>query len=160
MRLNKKQRALVLKWVAEGLLTDAINHRAAAEEPPFEVSRQQVDGYRKRSRLRIAQLVETSDSDALKSGPALKEERVKLLKDLADLLKLDIFGAHLWVTDVRLSMYTRVDIERFNAAEVEQLRGVLDDIAKEMGERKIKADLRLPGANVVVYVPDNGRNPA
>jgi hypothetical protein len=48
------------------------------------------------------------------------------LQQLAALMEKDLFGGFLWV----------VDYEEFNTAEVQQYRGVLDDIAKEVGDRK------------------------
>jgi len=84
----------------------------------------------------------------MESGFALDFERVKALKELAQRLIVELlFGGRLWLTDKKQlgggELATVVDIERFNAAEVEQLRGVFDDIAKEKGERKTVVDLNV-----------------
>jgi len=53
-------------------------------------------------------------------------------------------GDRRWVKDVkgigRGEDFERVTIERPNAAWVTQFRGLLDDIAKEVGDRKPKDD--------------------
>jgi hypothetical protein len=80
MRLKKKQKEAVLRWIAEGLQSDEINQRAAEFIPPFQVFRQQVDYYRRTRRADIAALVKVGEQDALTEGLATKGERVKKLK--------------------------------------------------------------------------------
>lgn len=77
----------------------------------------------------------------LEDGYGLSWERVKTLKDLASALLADLTtGGKRWVRDWKQigsgESAQPIEIERFNGAEVEQLRGVLDDIAKEKQERK------------------------
>lgn len=101
----------------------------------------------------------------LETGLALDHERVDALKRLAARL-LDELGAQdrLWVRDTKWvgpgDVGERVDVERFNGSEVEQLRGLLDDIAREKGERvKRHEHSGRDGAPipVVITLPDNGR---
>jgi hypothetical protein len=77
----------------------------------------------------------------LEDGYGLHWERVRALKALAETLLADLTeGGKRWVTEPKQigsgPTATVVELERFNAAEVEQFRGVLDDIAKEKRERK------------------------
>jgi hypothetical protein len=63
-----------------------------------------------------------------------------VLKELADTLLADLRDpAKRWLRDVKGigqgENWTQIEIERFNAAELEQLRGLLADIAKETGGR-------------------------
>jgi hypothetical protein len=151
MRLQKAQKEAVLKWIVEGLQTDEINNRAATFIPPFTVSRQQVDYFRKTRKVEIEALIKAGEQDALTEGLAVKAERVKKLKMLAALMEKDLFGGFLWTDQVKGvgsgDIAEIVDYEEFNAAEVVQYRGVLDDIAKELGDRKEK-----PGdVNVNIY---------
>lgn len=93
--------------------------------------------------------------EVLESGLALDFERVDVLKRVAQRLLDEIeTGGRLWLQDVKAigsgEHAERVDIERFNAAEVEQLRGLLDDIAKEMGERKTGVELSGDAENPLV----------
>lgn len=145
MRLRKTQKEALLSWIAEGLQTDEINSRAASFDPPFNVSRQQVDFYRDRRGIEVAALREAGEYDALKAGLALKAERVKRLQQLAALMERDLFGGFLWTEQVKMigsgPFAKEVDYEEFNTAEVQQYRGVLDDIAKEMGDRKSVAEV-------------------
>ena len=57
----------------------------------------------------------------------------------------DITGGFLWLDQVKAlgagPNMEIVDYEEFNTAEVQQLRGVFDDIAKELGHRKDKLEL-------------------
>ena len=147
MRLKKEQREAVIKWVVAGFRSDEINNRAAAWIPPFSVSRGQVVYYRKTRGIDVAKLEEMGEHDALNSGLALVSERVKKLKELAELLENDIFGDLLWTDNVKGvgsgPVATIVDYEEFNAAEVAAYRGVLDDIAKEMSHRVQRQEHKL-----------------
>jgi len=138
-RLLQSQKELLIQWIAEGLLTDEINKRAAKCAEPFHVSRQQVDYYRKRCDADIKELQAQARFQALNTGLALKEERVQVLRDLSEKLMEDLNLANkqnkLWVP----GRYG----EQFNRAEVDALRGLLDDIAKELGHRSIKTDVSV-----------------
>jgi hypothetical protein len=84
----------------------------------------------------------------LEDGYGLAHERVAALKGLAVTLHQELTeGGRLWVTDVKQvgggERAQFVDVERFNAPEVEQFRALLDDIAKEKGERAKKIDIEF-----------------
>ena len=129
----------MIQWIAEGVQSDEINERASRFDPPFEVFRQQVDYYRKTRDAAIKAIVAAGEQEALTEGLALKGERVKKLKQLAALMENDLFGGFLWLDQVKGvgsgDIAQIVDYEEFNAGEVVQYRGVLDDIAKEVGQR-------------------------
>lgn len=139
-RLQKQQKQALIAWVAEGLEIGEINARAAEFRPRFRVSPQQVDYYRKRTRTSIDAIRAGGEMDALTSGLALRAERVKRLARLAELIEDDLFGERLWVEDVKSigsgPGAREVEFEKFNSAGVTEYRGILDDIAKELGERK------------------------
>lgn len=167
MRLSKSQRESLIVWITEGISLSEINARAAAHEPPFEISKQQADWYRKTRRAPIREIQSRDEFNALATGLALKVKRVERLAALAALLENDIFGARLWVEMVKGvgkgEDFQLIRYEEFNAAEVQQYRGLLDDIAKELGDRANKQVLSGPDDgpiqvdNVVIYIPDNGR---
>lgn len=125
MRLTKKQKNMVLACVAEGLETDEINARASRCKPAFSVSRQQVDHYRESRGVRLDELKESGEVEALSSGFALRDERVRVLSEIAAKLHQDLAAALL-----------RDD--EFKEGEIRQLRGLLADLALEMGDRKTK----------------------
>jgi hypothetical protein len=129
MKLNKKQKEHLLALVAEGLQSDEINRRAARFKPAYSVSRQQVDFYRDSRKVKLDELKEASESGALKSGFALKERRVEVLSDIAERIYQDLQGG----------IRERAAFE-FKEAEIRQLRGVFDDLAKEAGDRKQKVE--------------------
>lgn len=146
MKLNKKQREQLLTWIAEGLESGEINKRASKFKPAFEVTRQQVDHYRKTRDVSIEELKGQGETSALKTGLALKENRVKMLQDLADLLAADIFkGGLLWTESAKGigsgPTWERYEYKEFNAAEVRELRATLEDIAAEVGDRIRKQEI-------------------
>lgn len=155
MRLRKAQKEAVIQWMAEGLQSDEINERAKGFIPPFSVSRQQVDYYRKTREGDLAVMIAAGEAEALTTGLALKEERVKSLKRLAALMERDIFGGFLWTDQVKSvrdgESSTVVEYEEFNRSEVDAYRGVLDDLAKETGGRAIKQELTGKMTFRVVY---------
>jgi len=62
---------------------------------------------------------------------------------------------NLWLKDVKQigagEHSERVDIERFNSPLIEQLRGALDDLAKETGGRRQKVDANVSGALTINF---------
>jgi hypothetical protein len=158
MRLKKKQKEIVLTWVAEGLQTDEINERAAMFKPSFVVSRQQVDYYRKTRKQDIAVISAISEKNALIEGYALKETRVYKLSILAALLERDLLNGFIWLDQVKGvgsgPIAEIVDYEEFNTAEIAQFRGILDDIAKETGGREKNIDIKSDGEKIVVRLVD------
>lgn len=139
-RLRKKQKEAVLSWIAEGLETGEINERAAKFRPAFEVTSAQVDYYRATRDADLRAIARASETQALSSGYALKEQRVLALQQIAELMYRDITGGFLWLDQAKAlgagDNAVIMDYEEFNTAEVQQLRGVFDDIAKEVGQRK------------------------
>lgn len=150
----------MIKWAAAGYETDEINKLAADFEPPFRVTRQQVDYYRKSRRVDLADIQRAGQEEALTEGLALKGERVRRLKQLAALMERDLFNGFLWLEQVKGvgsgDIAEIVEYEEFNAAEVAAYRGVLDDIAKETGGRVQRQELTGAdgGALEVRYVND------
>jgi hypothetical protein len=136
---------MVLSWIAEGLETDEINQRAATQDNPFTIGRTAVAHYRKSRAVKIEEIRNTRELKALTQGLAAKSTRVEQLKEMADLLRGELKSGRMWVTDVKGigkgADFERVEVERFNSAEVEQWRGLLDDIAREVGDRKTQVDL-------------------
>ena len=142
MRLKKAQKDALLEWIAAGKKTDEINDLAAEHTPPFNVSRQQVDGYRKRRKVDIEAIIQQDEMRSLTSGLAIKEVRVSRLKRLAEMMEGDLFGDRLWTDEVKGigsgTIAEIVEYEEFNRSEVDAYRGLLDDIAKEIGHRSFR----------------------
>jgi hypothetical protein len=79
--------------------------------------------------------------EIMETGYALVWERVRALKELADKLFAELQeSGRLWMREVKIvgsgKNAREIVLERFNASEVEQLRGLLADLAKETGGRK------------------------
>jgi len=145
----------VLEWISEGLQTDEINLRAAKLKKPFHVSRQQVDYYRKSRKVDILAIKQVGENNALTTGLAITEERVRRLQILAELMWKDLTGGFLWLDDVKgvgSGINSEiVDFEKFNNGELSEFRATLEDIAKETGGRAIKQDIKSDN-NIVLTV--------
>jgi len=91
----------------------------------------------------------------MEAGYALSHERVAALKRLAEKLFDELQDPEkLWLRDYKGGGKAGFrEIQRFNAAEVEQLRGLLDDIAKEKGDRREKVDLAASGSVAIQVIP-------
>lgn len=122
--LTTEQRTLIRKWIAAGLSDKEIINQAAAADPPFKISKQAINKrYRTKADKKIKQLIEeTGEFEALSSGLAVKEKRIIELERLyqMSLMRVDKNG---------------------NRGDIQQARGCLDDIAKELGERRQKVDM-------------------
>lgn len=162
MRLKKSQKEKVLEWISEGLQTDEINHRAATLKKPFNVSRQQVDYYRKTRSVDILAIKQVDENNALTTGLAKAEERVKRLQILAELMWKDLTGGFLWLDDVKgVGSGTTaeiVDFEKFNNGELAEFRATLEDIAKETGGRVAKSDITSDGEKLSVNLIINKKD--
>ena len=103
----------------------------------------QVDYFRSTRDADLKAIQAAGEFEALTQGYALKENRVKALQVLASLMYRDITGGFLWLDQIKAlgsgEHMETFEYEEFNASEIQQLRGVFDDIAKEMGHRKIVA---------------------
>jgi hypothetical protein len=139
MELSKKQKEHLLELISAGLKTREINQRAALVKPPYKVSRQQVDFYRDSRGVKLKEIEQSSESAALKTGLAIREKRVEALEEVATLLLKDLRSGRLWLDSVKAvgtgRQTTIVDYKEFNLTELNALRNLLDDIAKEKRER-------------------------
>ena len=128
-------------------------------KPPFSISKQQADYYRKTRAVNIEALKREGEGKALSTGLAIAGERVKVLKKLADLLMNDLFEEDLfWLLQVKGvgagAAAEVVEYEEFNRGEVDTLLSVLDDIAKETGGRIQKSDVTSGGEPIEKAIDD------
>jgi hypothetical protein len=148
MKLTQKQRNALVAWAAEGLRLAEINERAAQFDPPFKVEWHQLKHVRKQAEKRFTELREEFEKEALAEGLARKALRIRRLVQLAEKIEEDFYeNNRLWVIEPKQVGAEVVDVERFNAAEVKEYRGLLDDIARELGDRRTKIDLRTVDVN-------------
>ena len=144
-RLLKIQRELLMQWIAEGLSSDEINKRAAQCTEPFKVTRQQVNYYKQQYAPDIKEIMQDAKFQALNTGLALRDVRVDKLRQLAAILEADLLNGKVWLDQKKgVGSGPIAEIYKyreFNKGEVESYRGLLDDIAREIGDRSIKADI-------------------
>lgn len=95
----------------------------------------------------------------MRTGLALEHERVAILKSFSQKI-IDFFDKNdLWRTvrvKVGSGQYAElVDVEIYNESMLNDLRALLDDIAKETGGRKGNIDLTSGGKTIRVSVVDD-----
>jgi hypothetical protein len=166
MRLKKQQKEKVLELIAAGAKTDEINAAGAMFFPPFTVTRDQVFKYRKTRNVELKAILSVDEKNALKTGLALKENRVIKLQQLAALMEHDLLGGFLWTEEVKGvgsgPAAEVVDYDQFNSAEVAQYRGTLEDIAAETGGRTKLVEVAGKGGDalkVIIEYADNNNPP-
>ena len=120
-RLTAAEKAYVMMLLASGLSTHETAKEAAKEG--IKISQASVARYYlPKLQPKIAEIVEKKDESALKRGIALKEVRVQKLADMEALMYDSIYQL----------MKSGYSVE----ALIREWRGLLDDVAKEMGERR------------------------
>jgi hypothetical protein len=94
----------------------------------------------------------------LKSGFAQMHKRVELLDMLTGTLLADVKIGKLYLKDVKAigngKDARQVDLEQFNEGLIRQIRGLLDDLAKELGERVSMSKQELSGEVDITGVKD------
>ena len=128
MGLTREQKNLVKAWMAAGLRDADIIRLAKEQVPPFHITRQNLSkNYRTSTERKVRDIVSREKEDSiLRTGLAVKENRIKRLTEYEEILQ----GKLQHERDSRAM-----------SALVNQARGCLDDIAKELGERREKIDM-------------------
>ena len=100
---------------------------AEGENPPFHISQQNISkNYRTKGDKKVQQISqEKQEEDVLRKGLAVKEERIQMLERTANYL---------------FEMVPRTAAMQLPSV-VNAMRGCLDDIAKELGQRKNNVDV-------------------
>jgi hypothetical protein len=122
-KLNEQQKDTLLEWIAAEYSSRLIRHWFQQHGWP-EITRQGIHHYRQRFREEIEQKRQERRGSALTRGLALREERVKRLAAHADVLE-----EIKWDTD-----------DKGRCWNEKAWRETLDDIAREMGHRKLAVE--------------------
>lgn len=125
-RLTDDQRAVVRMWIAAGYTYGMIRSRLERRRWPV-ISQQAVSQFAADLAPIVAQLKAERLATAVTSGLALQEERVARLCEYAD--EMDEIK---WVADEKGRLWNGVE-----------WRKTLDDIAKELGQRRAGVDLNV-----------------
>lgn len=132
MRLTNEQRLLIEEWVAAGKTNQQIIRLAAENDPPFVVKSANISKtFRRQPEKKEAVIHEERRTEAIQAGLAEKDARIRMLEQTAQYL---------------FDMIPRTASMQMPSV-VNAMRGCLDDIAKELGQRSSKVDVN---ANVRV----------
>ena len=153
--LSQSQHSALLKWISMGYTYAEIIERAVNFNPPFKPDEKLISNYRVKYRSQIVETRREFEQEAIEVGLALRRNRLQALHSLAHLLEDDIHRkGKLWIQHVKGlgsgNYYERVIEEEFNEAELRQLRGVYEDIAKEVGARRPDFSLETEDGNALV----------
>jgi hypothetical protein len=102
----------------------------------------------------------------MEDGYALAHERVKLLKDLVVKVRDDLATSGLWVQKQKIIGSGKnaqvVTEEQFNDNELDMIRKLLDDLAREKSERAgaVKQDVNVDGKLAIQIVPWAPKDPS
>ena len=119
-KLTAVERAYIMTLLAAGHTVRDVAEMAAKEG--IVVSYQTVAKYKPKIAPKIAAIVEDKDVGPLKQGIALKEVRVQKLADMEALM----------YESIRQRVANGYSVD----ALIREWRGLLDDVAKEMGDRR------------------------
>ena len=134
MRLTNEQRLLIEEWIAAGKTNQQIIRLAAEHDPPFEVKSANISKtFRKGTEKKESAVREVQAAEAVSAGLKEKENRIRMLEEAAEF---------------RRYMMRNVPSDKMPGI-VNAMRGCLDDIAKELGQRNTKVDV-----NANVHVKD------
>ena len=135
MRLTDDQKLLIQEWVAAGKTNREIIRLAAEHDPPFEVKGANISkNFRKPVQEKVRQIREEKKEEAVRAGLEAKEERIRMLEKTAE---------YLFKSIDKIPLMQLQTVPSY----VNAMRGCLDDIAKELGQRNSKIDVN---ANVRV----------
>lgn len=131
--LTEEQTAALISWITQGKQSGEINTLAAKFSDPFKVSRPQITYYRKKLGVVITEEKrKAAAEEAIQAGLENYLIRINKLKELAASIEEIIIKNPL--ADPRL---------------IAQYRGILDDIAKELGERQTNINANMGGKTIV-----------
>lgn len=150
LKLTAPQKIFLLGLLADGYTTTQVNIACSHFKPPFEITDTTATYYRRKAKIKYLQRQEEALDTGWSDGLARKEERIKVLKRLAermmrDLLRDDPAEEKIWLDNLKglgqgPNFFT-FPYKDFNHQQVIQLRGILEDIAKEVGQRSTKIDM-------------------
>lgn len=154
------QRTYLLTLLQQQLSSTEVNALTSKFSDPFTVTPEVCEYWRRKTRLRYKEMQRDSNNKVWSEGLALKENRVIVLKKLAermiaDLLQDDPAKERVWLRNLKSLGPTRiVQYREFNHREFAELRMVLNDLALEMGDRSNKNDKYAgKGLNRDVSIP-------
>jgi hypothetical protein len=99
----------------------------------------------------VQKMLAEEEERALKEGLASVGRRIIKLTEIAEQLEDELEDGMLWLERVKGigsgqdGTFERVEELQFNAQLIKQLRGVYDDIAKELGQRATNVDVTSNG---------------
>jgi len=140
-KLNQAQKDLIFQWIIEGLSDQQIVKRAK-EQNQFELSIQGINYYRNKKDVaeKKEKITEKRIEKAMLSGLVKREKRINEIEKIFEDMKKIVEKDGYWIDESKTILtqnYETTETKRtFNYQLPKIMLQCLDDIAKEMGERK------------------------
>jgi hypothetical protein len=153
-KLKSKQRAQLLEMLAA-------RERHLDIATALGVTKEAVEYHAAQNKELIAQLRAERDSALINQGLRNRQNRVDQLEDLAIRTKELLIENELLAEEIRMAGNgNTVRYKVYAESAVRQYRGFLDDIAKEMGDRKNISELSGPDGGAIPTKAVIGFDPA
>ena len=140
-KLNADQKNLIIQWILEGLSDQQIAKRAN-EQNHFKITAKTINYYRYKKGVteKVEKVKEKRIEKALLSGLVKREQRIneieKIFQDMKKIVEKDGYWIDESKTILTQNYETTETKKTFNYQLPKIMLQCLDDIAKEMGERK------------------------
>ena len=151
-----KTKAKIIAWLIEGKGPTEI--AALVSTPAKPVSRQAICNFRNRHAADIAPVVERIEREITDYAIAQKVNRIAALDDICQRIRQEVEEYGLAVTEVEYDSSgkeeRRIETRNFRASLVRELRGVMRDVAEELGQlpqiEKRYGDTNIMAQQVVI----------
>jgi len=140
-KLNADQKNLIIQWILEGLSDQQIAKRAN-EQNHFKITAKTINYYRYKDVVtkKKEQITEKRIEKAMLSGLVKREKRINEIEKIFEDMKKIVEKDGYWIDESKTILtqnYETTETKRtFNYQLPKIMLQCLDDIAKEMGERK------------------------
>lgn len=153
MKLNPDQRAAMHQWAVGGEMPDLTAAKALAAKfsQPFTPTSAQFAYYMAAAKVERRKDAEKKRKKGIKQGLAIKDARIAKLEELFARHEQLIEARAIEVSEIesgKTGLLARdyrgkdadIPIYKYDAALIKEMRGILDDLAREEGARTSKVD--------------------
>lgn len=167
-KLDNEQRAHLLEKIVSGEIKNWADAKrvGAAFYRPFSPSNKQYTRQRGNAGVEVGKIRAAERRSAAQTGLAVRDARINKLKRLferherliearaEEVSEIESGKTGLLAKDYR-GKDADIPVYKYDAALIKEMRGLLDDLAKEVGDRTTKMDVTSDGKplQVVVRVP-------
>jgi len=152
-KFTESERQQILDWIAEGKKSPEIIELAKKAKFGAEVKPDNIWYYKRTRQEEITRIIFERDAVVTKAELAIRSVRLERLFKLAYKLEAELYTqGKLWLERFKGVNGQVLTEKMYNSPLVNDLRGVYDDIAKEVGGRVLRADVTSDEKPLKAYV--------